>query len=138
MARAESNLKDLESKLQQTRAILEERKSERASIDSQRHLMERTGDINRLMAMKQRSLALDKSITDAIVAERESVERVEAAHRYVRGLRLRLEKLRQEAASLSEKISLDQVPTEVLSQARSSLRRVQMQIEALAGAESLR
>ena len=135
LARAESSLKDLEAKLFVTRTILEERKAERGAIDNQRHLMERTGDINRLMAMKQRSIALDKSITELLIHEREAVQRLESAHRYIQGLRDRLEKLREEAASLSEKISTDQVPAEVLPQVRSSLRRVQMQIEALAGAE---
>ena len=136
LARASSDLKDQEAKLEQTRYLLEERKNERAGIDSQRHMLERTGDINRLMAMKQRSLALDKSITEMMMAERETAERVESARRYVQALTARLEKLREEAASLSEKISLDQVPAEVLPQVKSSLRRVQMQIEALTGAES--
>ena len=136
LARASSDLKDQEAKLEQTRYLLEERKNERSGIDSQRHMLERTGDINRLMAMKQRSLALDKSITEMIIHERETAERVESARRYVQALTARLEKLREEAASLSEKISLDQVPAEVLPQVKSSLRRVQMQIEALTGAES--
>ena len=59
LARASSDLKDQESKLQQTRDLLQEKKNERSGIDSQRHMLERTGDINRLMAMKQRGLALD-------------------------------------------------------------------------------
>ena len=136
LARASSDLKDQEAKLDQTRYLLDEKKNERSGIDSQRHMLERTGDINRLMAMKQRGLALDKSITELLMAERESAERVESARRYVQALTARLEKLREEAASLSEKISLDQVPVDVLPQVKSSLRRVQMQIEALTGAES--
>ena len=136
LARASSDLKDQEAKLQQTRYLLEEKKTERAGIDSQRHLLERTGDINRLMMMKQRGLALDKSITELLMTERENAERVESARRYVQALTARLEKLREEAASLNEKISLDQVPVEVLPQVKSSLRRVQMQIEALTGAET--
>ena len=136
LARASSDLKDQQAKLQQTRYLLEEKKNERSGIDSQRHLLERTGDINRLMAMKQRGLALDKSITELLIAERECAERVESARRYVQALTARLEKLREEAASLNEKISLDQVPVEVLPQVKSSLRRVQMQIEALTGAET--
>jgi chromosome segregation ATPase len=136
LARASSDLKDQEAKLQQTRYLLEEKKNERSGIDSQRHMLERTGDINRLMQMKQRGLALDKSITELLMAERECAERVESARRYVQALTARLDKLREEAASLSEKISQDQVPVEVLPQVKSSLRRVQMQIEALTGAES--
>ena len=68
LAKAELILKELETKAQQTRSILAERKAERATIDSERHLLERTGDINRLMAMKRRSMALDKSVAELTVA----------------------------------------------------------------------
>ena len=136
LAKADFILKELETKLQQTRLILTERKAERTTIDNGRHQLEATGDINRLMAMKQRSIALDKSIVELTNAERECLERIESARRYVQGLTSRLDKLREEAASLAQKISKDEVPADVLPQVQNSLRRVQMQIEALTGAES--
>jgi chromosome segregation ATPase len=136
LAKADFILKELETKLQQTRLILAERKAERTTIDNGRHQLERTGDINRLMAMKQRSIALDKSIVELTISETECLERIESARRYVQGLTSRLDKLREEAASLAQKISKDEVPADVLPQVQNSLRRVQMQIEALTGAKS--
>ena len=105
-------------------------------IDNSRHQMERTGDINRLMAMKQRSIALDKSINELTISETDCLQRIESARRYVQGLTSRLDKLREEASSLAQRISKDEVPADVLPQVQNSLRRVQMQIEALTGAES--
>lgn len=135
LTRAESTLKEMEARLERTRAMLEEQRSKRFEIEGQRHTLERTGDINRLMAIKQGSLALDKSIKDLRRSEAESRERIESAKRYVIGLRERLTRLRQEANSLSEKLEADEVPPEVLPQVQTTLRRVKMQIEMLAGAE---
>ena len=135
LTRAEASLKEMEARLARTRAMLEEHRSKRYEIEGQRHKLERTGDINRLMEIKQRSLALDKSITELRRSEKESLERIESAKRYVVGLRERLDRLRKEASSLSEKLEADQVPQEVLPQVQTTLRRVKMQIEMLAGAE---
>ncbi|MFY9609028.1 MAG: hypothetical protein WAU45_10510 [Blastocatellia bacterium] len=135
LTRAESTLKELEARLEQTRSMLEEQRSNRFEIEGQRHTLERTGDINKLMEIKQRSLALDKSIKDLRRSEAESLERIESAKRYLIGLRERLNRLRQEAGSLSEKLDADEVPPEVLPQVQATLRRVKMQIEMLAGAE---
>ncbi len=135
LTRAEATLKELEARLEGTRAMLEEHRSNRFEIEGQRHKLERTGDINRLMEIKQRSLALDKTIKELRRSEAESLERIESAKRYVIGLRERLNRLRQEASSLSQKIEADEVPPEVLPQVQQTLRRVKMQIEMLAGAE---
>jgi chromosome segregation ATPase len=135
LTRAEASLKEMEARLARTRAMLEEHRSQRYELEGQRHTLERTGDINRLMGLKQQSLALDKSIAGLRRSETESLERIESAKRYVVGLRERLDRLRKEASSLSEKLEADQVPQEVLPQVQTTLRRVQMQIEMLAGAE---
>ena len=135
LTRAESSLKEMEARLERTRSMLEEHRANRFEIEGQRHILERTGDINRLMAVKQRSLALDKSIKELRRSEAESLERIESAKRYVVGLRERLDRLREEATSLSQKLEADEVPPEVLPQVQTTLRRVKMQIEMLAGAE---
>ena len=135
LTRAESTLKEMEARLERTRAMLEEQRSNRFEIEGQRHTLERTGDINRLMEIKQRSLALDKSIKELRRSEAESLERIESAKRYVLGLRERLSRLRQEASSLSEKLEADEVPLEVRPQVQTTLRRVKMQIEMLAGVD---
>ncbi|HWO02592.1 MAG TPA: hypothetical protein VNS63_25335 [Blastocatellia bacterium] len=135
LARAESTLKEMEARLGRTRAMLEEQCAKHFEIEGQRHILERTGDINRLMEIKQRSLALDKSIKELRRSEVEALERIESAKRYVGGLQERLDRLRQEASSLSEKLEADEVPPEVRPQVQTTLRRVQMQIEMLAGAE---
>lgn len=133
--RAEATLKELEARLERTRGILEEQRADRFEIEGQRHTLEKTGDINRLMEIKQRSLALDKSIKDLCRSEAETLERIESAKRYLIGLRERLSRLRQEANSLSEKLQADEVPQEVRPQVQTTLRRVKMQIEMLAGAD---
>ena len=135
LTRAEINLKEAQARLERTRTLLEEHRMQRFEIEGQKHILERTGDINRLMALKQRSIALDKSIIELQRAELEALERIESAKRYVVGLRERLDRLRKEANSLSEKIEADEVPPDVLPQVQTTLRRVRMQIEMLAGAE---
>jgi chromosome segregation ATPase len=135
LTRAEATLKELKARLERTRGMLEEQRTNRFEIEGQRHTLERTGDINRLMEIKQRSLALDKSITDLRRSEAETLERIESAKRYLSGLRERLNRLRQEANSLSEKLEAEEVPPDVLPQVQTTLRRVKMQIEMLAGAE---
>ncbi|MEK6300338.1 MAG: hypothetical protein AABO41_06420 [Acidobacteriota bacterium] len=135
LTRAEATLKEMEARLERTRSMLQEQRSQRFEIEGQRHTLERTGDINRLMAIKQRSLALDKTINELRRSEAESLARIESAKRYVLGLRQRLDRLREEASSLSEKLDADQIPPEVLPQVQTTLRRVKMQIEMLAGLE---
>ena len=135
LTRAEATLKEMEARLERTRAMLEEQRAQRFEIEGQRHILERTGDINRLMAVKQRSLALDKTIGELRRSEVEALERIKSAKRYVAGLRERLDRLRQEANSLSEKLEADEVPPEVIPQVQTTLRRVKMQIEMLAGVE---
>jgi len=136
LARAEAAFRELQTKLDNIRSHLAEKKREQEELDGQRHTLERTGDINRLMAIKQRSIAVDKSIHELKHNEVDCLQRIDSARRYLDGLTDRLDKLRKEAASLAEKISTDQVPEDLLPQIKVSLRRVQMQIESLAGAES--
>src|SRR5437867_7824744 len=102
LARGKQALKELETKLSGIRSMISEHKSERGDIDGQRHVMERTGDINKVMALKTRSIVLDKSIAELSTAEQQCLERIESSRRYLEGLDSRLKKLKDEAASLSE------------------------------------
>ncbi|HLG16600.1 MAG TPA: hypothetical protein VJH03_19170 [Blastocatellia bacterium] len=117
--------------MQETRALLAEHKSERYSMDSQRHVLERTGDINNLMEIKSRTVALDKAIADLVASETECLARIASARRYLKGLNGRLDDLRREAAGLSEQLASNQIPPDLVPQVRTTLRRVEMQIEAL-------
>jgi chromosome segregation ATPase len=133
LERAETTLKELEAKFRDLSALMEERKAEKLEIEGKRHTLEATGDINKLMTLKRRSISLDKLIGDLSVSENDCLQRIESAKRYLDGLNARLDKLRHEAVDLSEKISMGEVPAELLPQVKSSLKRVQMQIESLTG-----
>lgn len=133
LERAETTLKEMEAKFEDLRCLMEERKAEKAEIENKRHTLEATGDINKLMTLKRRSISLDKLIGDLTVSEHDCLQRIESAKRYLEGLQARLNKLSQEASDLSEKISRGEVPSELLPQIKSSLKRVQMQIESLTG-----
>lgn len=132
---AESMLKKSEKELQEIRRLLEERRSELHDLDSNPHRMDQSGDINRLLGIKLRSVELQKSINDLAASEAESAERVESARRNLYGLYIRLERLRQEAATLNAKLSLDDLPEDKQQQERRNLMRIRVQIEAIAGAE---
>lgn len=132
---AESMLMKSEKELQEIRRLLEERRSELHDLDSDPHRMDQSGDINRLLGMKLRSVELQKSINDLAAAEAESVERVESARRNLYSLYIRLERLRQEAATLNAKLSLDDLSEDNRQQERRNLMRLRVQIEAIAGAD---
>ncbi|HLG15254.1 MAG TPA: hypothetical protein VJH03_12225 [Blastocatellia bacterium] len=56
--------------------MLAERKSDRYSMDSQRHVLERTRDINNLMEIKSRTVTLDKAIAGLLASETECLARI--------------------------------------------------------------
>jgi chromosome segregation ATPase len=135
LANAESTLRALEEKLAHIQSSLRERKAELSEIEDRPHLLAATGDINKLMTLKSHSIGLDKTIADLIAAEAECARRIESARRYLYTLYVRLERLRQEAATLTREASnLDQ-SQKIQSEELTSLRRVKLQIEAIAGAE---
>jgi chromosome segregation ATPase len=135
LSKAEARLQELEAKLQHIRSILNERKAERLALETKPQILSATGDINKLMTLKSRSIALDKSIAELMASESECAERIESARRYLYTLYVRLEKLRQEAANLTASLSSNRLPQEALPEIQTSLRRVKVQIEAIAGAE---
>jgi chromosome segregation ATPase len=135
LANAESALRALEEKHEHIQSMLAERKAEQRELEGRPQSLEATGDINKLMKLKSQSIALDKIIAELSASEAECAQRIESARRYLYTLYVRLERLRQEAATLTREASkLDQsqkIPVEELT----SLRRVKLQIEAIAGVE---
>jgi uncharacterized coiled-coil DUF342 family protein len=135
LAKAESALRELEAKLQHTRALLEERKAQRLEIETQVTTIKSTGDINDMMMLQSRTLAMDKAIADLKASESECAQRIESSRRYLYTLYVKLEKLRQEAATLAGKSSLPNQEQTLLPDEQSSLRRLRLQIQAITGAE---
>ena len=96
--------------------------------------MEATGDINRLMALKRRTMALDKEILQLGHSELDARKRVESTRQYLNTLYSKLDGLRSEAAKISEKLAVEKLPEDVEAKMKTLLRRVEIQIEAIAGA----
>jgi chromosome segregation ATPase len=135
LAKAESTLREFEAKLQQTNSLLEERKRERIETDLKVQEAAASGDINLLMSLQSRLVAIDKSINDLKAAGGECAQRVESARRYLYTLYVRLERLRQEAADLRSRLSLLEHEHRQLRDEETSLMRLKVQIEAIAGIE---
>ncbi|MEW6212595.1 MAG: hypothetical protein AB1631_29995 [Acidobacteriota bacterium] len=134
IAKAQATLRSLEANLQNITAMLNERKAERQELEAQPQAMEATGDINRLMALKRRTMALDKEIVQLSHSELGARKRVESVRQYLNTLYAKLDGLRSEAAKISEKLAVEQLPQDVAAKLQTLLRRVEIQIEAIAGA----
>ena len=135
LAKAESSLQDLEAKHQHIKTLLVERKSERLQLETQVQTIKSTGDINKMVALQSRAIALDKLIIELTCSESDCAGRIEAARRYLYTLYVRLEKLRQEAATLAEKSSLIEQGQKPLPEEQAVLARLRLQIQAITGAE---
>lgn len=128
-------MRALEEKHEHIQSLLKERKAELGELEARPQLLEATGDINKLMALKSHSIALDKTIAELVASEAECAQRIESARRYLYTLYVRLERLRQEAATLTREASKLDHSQKISVEELTSLRRVKLQIEAIAGAE---
>ncbi len=135
LANAESALQELEAKLGHTRALLAERKAERLKIETQVKTINSTGDINDMVMLQSHTFALDKIIADLKTSESDCLQRIESSRRYLYTLYVKLEKLRQEAATLADKSSVYGQEHNLLPDEQASLRRLRLQIQAITGAE---
>jgi len=133
LAKAESTLQALEEKLQHIRSLLAERKAERGDLEARPQLLNATGDINKLMTLKSHSIALDKVIAELSASEAKCAQRIESSRRYLYTLYVRLERLRQEAAKLSRKVSKSGHLQNISAEELTTLRRVKLQIQAIEG-----
>ena len=131
LAKAESSLQELEEKVERIRVLIKERKTEGQNIGALVHEAAAAGDMDRLVALQTRAVAIERSIAELKASEEECVERMLSARRYLYSLYVRLEKLRQEASSLNQKLLLrDQI---ISSDERASLSRLKIQIKAITG-----
>jgi len=137
LAKAQLTLQESEEKLQRILALLAERVSERHDLET--HIIQATaatGDMDRLVALQNRAVAVDKTIAELRAAEAECTQRVDSARRYLYTLYVRLERLRQEFSGLMRKLaSVDQgesIPVEV----QTSLGRIKIQLKAITGENS--
>ena len=133
IAKARGMLQAQQAKLQQIRAAMQETKSEMLDLDLRHHNLQATGDINKMMAIKSRSIALNKSVAGLSASEAECLQRVESMERYVETLSRKLESLRHEATRLAEEIEAEGVAPDVKATLRSLASRIKMQIEGLEG-----
>ena len=132
LAKAEATLQELEIKLQQTRAVLEDRQRERQQMQAMEQKLRDTGDINKLVKFQARAFAMDKAIQELKAREADAERQIESARRYLYTLYVKLERLRQEAATFTVRTHAGPaLPPEE----QANLRRLQLQIQAITGAE---
>jgi chromosome segregation ATPase len=132
LAKAEATLQEMEAKLQQTRAVLEDRQRERRQMQAMEQKLRDTGDINKLVKFQARAFAMDKAIQELKTREQDAERQVESARRYLYTLYVKLERLRQEAAAFAVRsYAGPALPPEE----QANLRRLHLQIQAITGAE---
>jgi chromosome segregation ATPase len=132
LAKAEATLQELEAKLSHTRAILADRLRERQQLQAMEQKLRDTGDINKLVKFQARAFAMDKAIQELKSREADAERQIESARRYLYTLYVKVERLRQEAAAVTARSSDDRaLPPEE----QANLRRLQIQIQAITGAE---
>jgi chromosome segregation ATPase len=132
LAKAEATLQELEAKLEHTRAILAERQRERQQMQAMERRLRDTGDINKLVKLQSRLYSADKAIQELKNNEADTERQIESARRYLYTLYVKVERLRQEAAAFTYKSLGEQ---QLLPEELSNLRRLQLQIQAITGAE---
>lgn len=133
LGQARAMLHSHQAKLDQVRAQINEKKSEMREIDHSHHVLEATGDINRMMAIKSKSIALSKDLSMLSTTEAETVERVASVNRYIETLKRRLESLQKEESALAEKLSSDDLTPDARATIVTLTSRLRMQIESLEG-----
>ena len=132
LAKAEATVQELEAKLVHMRAILGDRQRERQQVQAMEQKLRDTGDINKLVKLQSRIYAMDKAINELKTREADTARQIESARRYLYTLYVKLERLRQEAAAFTTRSLGEQ---SLLPEEQANLRRLQIQIQAIAGAE---
>jgi len=133
IAKARGMLEAQQTKLQQIKSAMHETKSEMLELDRRHHDLRATGDINKMMAIKSRSIALKKSVSGLTASEAECQQRIESMERYLETLNRKLDGLRHEATRLAEEMAVDGVAPDVKAKLQSLVSRINMQIEGLEG-----
>jgi chromosome segregation ATPase len=132
IAKAKAMVDAQRARLQQVRDAIKEKKAEMQELDLRHHKLEATGDINKMMVVKQRSINLGKSITVLAGTEFQCLTRLKSVERYLETLNGKLESLRRESNNLTEKLAGEE-SSEVRAKVQTLVSRLRMQIEALEG-----
>jgi predicted nucleic acid-binding Zn-ribbon protein len=136
LVRAQSTLQELETKLEHLRVLLGERKNERRAIAGRIQEIAATGDMDGLVALQSRAVAVERNVAELTAAEADCAKRVESARRYLYTLYVRLEKLRQEFTSLMLRVANaatgELIPVAVLT----NIGRLKIQLKAITGENS--
>jgi uncharacterized coiled-coil protein SlyX len=133
LAKAEVTVQELEAQFQHVKMLLKERKAEKLALTPESQAAAAAGDINRLVALENRSVAIDKTIAELVAAEAECAERIDSARRYLYTLYVRLEKLRKEARELMRRLQTIDNPEVGTKEVETNLSRVKVQIKAIVG-----
>lgn len=136
LAKAQLTLQEAEAKLERLVALMGERRAERRSLETLIQEAAASGDMDQLVALQNRAVAVEKIITELQASEIEGAQRVESARRYLYTLYVRLERLRQEFSGLMRTLAaVDQgesVPVDVMT----NLGRIKIQLKAITGENS--
>ncbi|HSB11290.1 MAG TPA: hypothetical protein VLM38_17520 [Blastocatellia bacterium] len=136
LAKAQLILEEAEAKLERLRALREERRVERQGLGAIIQDLAASGDMDRLVTLQSRAVALEKAINELTAAEAETAQRVESARRYLYTLYLRLEKLREEFSGLMRKLAAVGQGESVPADVQTNLGRVKIQLKAITGENS--
>lgn len=132
LAKAETTMQELEAKLSHARAILDDRVRERQQLQAMEQKLRDTGDINKMVKFQARAFAMDKAIQELKARVADTERQIESARRYLYTLYVKVERLRQEAAAFTARSNGERA---LLPEEQANLRRLQIQIQAITGAE---
>jgi chromosome segregation ATPase len=131
LTQAEMVLREAEGQLKEIRSMLEERWTERRSLEGKIKSAASAGMVDDLMRYQSRVSAIDKSIFELGQSGAKCLKRIEGAKKYLDTVNVRLDNLRREAEKLAERIERH---TKSLT-APLKLSRVKIQIDAIKGKE---
>ena len=131
LAQAEMVLRDAEGQLKEINSMLEERWSERRSLESRIKSAASAGKVDELVRYQARARELDKSISELGQSGAKCLKRIDGAKKYLDTVNARLDNLKREAEKLAERIERH---TKSLT-APLKLSRVKIQIDAIKGKE---
>ncbi|MBI3652774.1 MAG: hypothetical protein HY231_17260 [Acidobacteria bacterium] len=131
LTQAEAVLRESEGQLKEINSMLEERWTERRTLEAKIKAAASAGDVDALVLCQARMRQLEKSIFELGQSGAKCLKRIEGAKKYLETLSVRLDKLKHEAEKLAARIERH---TKSLT-APLKLSRVKIQIDAIKGQE---
>lgn len=129
LTQAEMVLREAEGQLREIKSMLEERWTERRSLESKIKSAASAGKVDDLMRYQARAREIDKSVFELGQSGAKCLKRIDGAKKYLDTVNARLNNLKQEAEKLAERIERH---TKSLT-APLKLSRVKIQIDAIKG-----